>query len=139
MCDLAFLYHTGKEVPQDYAKAASLYRRAGETGYPLAMLPLAELYCTGRGVPRDVKWAKFWLIRAKTSGIVVRSDIERALMRGMRTPWQRMAPHLFMGLGALAGILGLLRLRNIRRRLDAEGAERARPVMPLEESMAAIS
>ena len=139
MFDLASIYHLGKDVPRDYAKAAPLYRCAAQEGYPLAMLPLAELYCTGRGVPRDVNWAKFWLIRAKTSGAVVPTGVERALMRGMRTPWQRMAPHVAMGLGALAGIIGLLRLRNIRRRLQAERKGRAESVLALGERMSATS
>jgi hypothetical protein len=58
------------------------------------------------------------------------------MIRAMRTPWQRMAPHVAMGFGALAGILGLLRLRSIRGRLDVERQWRAeeRAVPPAEST-----
>jgi TPR repeat protein len=54
---LAHLYETGKGVPQDYARAATLYRKATASDGFSGQYGLARLYDQGLGVPRDANKA----------------------------------------------------------------------------------
>ena len=47
------LYLEGRELPQDYGRAAELFRAAVQAGSPDAAYALAILYREGRGVPKD--------------------------------------------------------------------------------------
>ena len=58
---LAYLFETGRGVPQNYAEAAMWYRRAAEQGDSLAQYSLGLLYDRGQGVPRDIVEASKWL------------------------------------------------------------------------------
>ncbi len=57
---LAELYIVGRVVPQNYAKAASLYRQSADMGDREAQLELGFLYFTGRGVEQDYEKAFKW-------------------------------------------------------------------------------
>lgn len=48
-------------MPQDYAQAASWYRKAAEQSNARAQYFLGRLYDKGRGVPQDFAEAYFWL------------------------------------------------------------------------------
>ena len=61
---LGLLYEQGNGVPQDFAKAAEWYRRAGERGSSLAQHRLGLLYKTGAGVGSYSTEAYFWLYLA---------------------------------------------------------------------------
>ena len=61
-------YETGKGVPQDYAQAASWYRKAAEQGSDDAQLQLGFLYESGRGVPQDYAQAALWYRKAAEQG-----------------------------------------------------------------------
>ena len=58
---LAYLFETGRGVPQNYTEAAMWYRRAAEQGDSLAQYSLGLLYDRGQGVPRDIVEASKWL------------------------------------------------------------------------------
>ncbi|HBB17858.1 MAG TPA: hypothetical protein DCZ97_12985 [Syntrophus sp. (in: bacteria)] len=53
-------YFKGRDVSQDYKKAAELFRQAGELGDSRAQYYLAQLYLHGRGVSRDPVEALKW-------------------------------------------------------------------------------
>ena len=61
--DLALLYLEGQLFPQDFARAAELFRAAAQAGNPEAQYALATLYKEGRGVPKDVTEAARLLAR----------------------------------------------------------------------------
>lgn len=58
---LAYMFETGRGVPQNYTEAAMWYRRAAEQGDSLAQYFLGLLYDRGQGVPRDIVEASKWL------------------------------------------------------------------------------
>ena len=51
------LYLEGQLFPQDYARAAELFRGAAQAGNPEAQYALATLYKDGRGVSKDMAQA----------------------------------------------------------------------------------
>jgi uncharacterized protein len=58
---LGFRYENGFGVPQDYAAAADLYRRAAEQGDAFAQSRLGISYDRGHGVPYDLILSYKWL------------------------------------------------------------------------------
>lgn len=58
---LAYMFETGRGVPQNYTEAAMWYRRAAEQGDSLAQYSLGLLYDRGQGVPRNIVEASKWL------------------------------------------------------------------------------
>jgi TPR repeat protein len=54
----------GKIFPQDFARAAELFRSAADMGNPEAQYALATLYKEGRGVPKDLAAAAHLLAAA---------------------------------------------------------------------------
>ena len=65
---LAKIIETGKGVPQDYNRAADLYRIAAEAGLVQAQASLGKLYANGEGVEQDDEKAVFWLTKAAEEG-----------------------------------------------------------------------
>lgn len=64
--NLGCLYHYGKGVMRDFAKAKDLYHRAAVAGEPRGYLSLAYVYMWGKGVPIDLYAAEEYLHMAKT-------------------------------------------------------------------------
>jgi TPR repeat protein len=62
--NLAVLYALGDGVAQDYASAASWFRKAAESGHPAAQFNLAVMYERGLGLPADAEAAFAWYRRA---------------------------------------------------------------------------
>jgi hypothetical protein len=58
---LGNMHHNGTGVPQDYAKAARLYRLAAEQGYAKAQHNLGVMYKNGWGVAQDDAEAARWM------------------------------------------------------------------------------
>ncbi|HLI99442.1 MAG TPA: tetratricopeptide repeat protein [Bradyrhizobium sp.] len=58
---LGFRYENGFGVPQNYAAATDLYRRAAEQGDVFAQSRLGLSYDKGHGVPQDFILAYKWL------------------------------------------------------------------------------
>ena len=55
-------------MPQDYAAAASWYRKAAEQGNAIAQFHLGFMYDFGRGVPQDYAAAVSWYRKAAEQG-----------------------------------------------------------------------
>jgi TPR repeat protein len=62
--NLAVLYALGDGIAQDYASAASWFRKAAESGNPAAQFNLAVMYERGFGLPADKEAAFGWYRRA---------------------------------------------------------------------------
>ncbi len=65
---LGFLYAQGQGVPQDYAQAASWFRKAADQGDALAQTSLGVMYANGQGVPRNYAQAASWYRKAADQG-----------------------------------------------------------------------
>ena len=71
---IAGRYAMGEGVPQDFAHAATRYRKAAEQGYALAQTNLGLLYEDGKGVPQDFGKAATWLRKAADQGDAAAQD-----------------------------------------------------------------
>lgn len=67
---LAYLYDTGRGVPQNDAEAVKWYRMDADQGNASAQFNLGNMYCNGRGIPQDYVQAHMWfnLAAARFSG-----------------------------------------------------------------------
>ena len=65
---LGILAETGKNVPQDFARAAELYETAAKMGLAQAQTRLGMLYEDGKGVPQNNEKAIEWLTKAAEQG-----------------------------------------------------------------------
>ncbi|MGI8840806.1 MAG: tetratricopeptide repeat protein [Caulobacteraceae bacterium] len=61
--ELGRMYEGGQGVTQDYARAASWYRKAAIQGDAKAQLLLALMYARGQGVPQDDAQGLQWLAK----------------------------------------------------------------------------
>ena len=66
--EIALMYHKGKGVPQNYAKAVVWYRKAAEQGLSRAQTNLGVMYSEGQGVPEDHAVAVDWFRKAAEQG-----------------------------------------------------------------------
>src|SRR5271154_3169090 len=57
------------EVLQDYAQAATWFRKAADLGNPVAQVNLGNLYVEGKGMPRDYSQAAEWYRKAADQGV----------------------------------------------------------------------
>jgi TPR repeat protein len=67
--DLGRAYHLGKGVPQDFTKAAELYRQAGAQGNAKAMYNLGYMYDHAQGVTKDSAMAAQWFQKSADLGL----------------------------------------------------------------------
>jgi len=65
---LGAMYHNGKGVPKDYAKAAEWYQKAAAQGNANAQFILGLIYKNGEDVPKDAAKAVEWYQRAAVQG-----------------------------------------------------------------------
>jgi len=65
---LAVMYHTGKGVEKDYAKARDWYTKAAEQGNAKAQNNLGIIFRRGHGVERDSREAFTWIWMAAMQG-----------------------------------------------------------------------
>jgi hypothetical protein len=149
------MFEEGLGVPADPARAAALYRRAGESGEghyaALGKLHYASALHTGMGVPRDEAEARRWFEAAAREGSPDAAEFLRTghhtgsrdrLGRGVGVPTeavagqalQRQLPVALTGLpgwqalalgGLLAALAGLGAWRQARR--TRRGASRPQP------------
>ncbi|MGK2959439.1 MAG: tetratricopeptide repeat protein [Acidimicrobiales bacterium] len=54
------MFDDGHGVPQDYAEAVGLYRKAAEQGHARAQYNLGIMYAKGQGVAQDYVQAHMW-------------------------------------------------------------------------------
>jgi Sel1 repeat len=66
---LGWLYHHGRGVAQDYAKAREWYEKAADKGDRMAMLNLGGFYTFGHGGAQDYAKAREWLEKAADEGV----------------------------------------------------------------------
>jgi TPR repeat protein len=62
------MYAKGQGVAQDYAEAATWYRKAAEQGYAPAQCKLGTMYSQGHGVTQDYAEAMKWYRKAAEQG-----------------------------------------------------------------------
>ncbi len=68
MTNLGALYHDGRGVAQDYAKAREWYEKAAAKDDADAMFNLGLLYDNGQGVAQDYAKARAWYQKAAAKG-----------------------------------------------------------------------
>src|SRR5271165_2262852 len=61
-------YFLGKDVAQDYSKAAELFRKAAEQGNAPAQNDLGVMFESGLGVEQDPTQAVYWFTRSAEQG-----------------------------------------------------------------------
>jgi uncharacterized protein len=66
--NLGIMYDKGRGVPQDYATAASWWRKSAKQGFAIAQFKLGGLYYEGRGVPQDHATAVSWYRKSAEQG-----------------------------------------------------------------------
>ena len=66
--NLGSMYDNGRGVAQDYAAAASWYRKAADQGNAFAQSNLGVMYYNGKGVAQDYVQAHKWFNLGATSG-----------------------------------------------------------------------
>ncbi len=66
--DLALFYMQGRDVEQDFKRAASLLQSAADKGNPEAQYALAGMYKEGRGVSKDLEKSALLLAKASIAG-----------------------------------------------------------------------
>ena len=76
--DLATLYHEGRHLPKDVARAAKWYRKAAAQGHAPAQINLAMMHLGGDGVKADLFEARKWFTQAADQG-----DAEGQVALGM--------------------------------------------------------
>jgi len=65
---LGKMAETGRQVPQDFKRAADLYLIAADAGLVQGEAALGKLYANGEGVAQDNEKAIFWLTKAAEQG-----------------------------------------------------------------------
>lgn len=65
---LGLKYFFGDGVPQDYARARSLFQKACDGGMSGSCESLGDMYLTGQGVPKNAAKGKQWLQKACVMG-----------------------------------------------------------------------
>jgi TPR repeat protein len=68
MSVLGWLYHGGRGVVQDYAKAREWFEKAADKGHGMAMLNLGQYYHFGWGGAQDYAKAREWYEKAADKG-----------------------------------------------------------------------
>ena len=69
--DLGRMYHLGRGVSKDFAKAAELYRKSADQGNAKAMYNLGYLYSRAEGMPQDDATAYQWFQKSADAGLPV--------------------------------------------------------------------
>lgn len=71
MCNLGYMYQSGRGVILSHKKAFDLYSRAAENGYGRGFLMIALCYIQGINVEEDAVTALGWFIKAAEAGNVL--------------------------------------------------------------------
>ncbi|WP_185776615.1 tetratricopeptide repeat protein [Pandoraea apista] len=80
---LGMIYEYGYGVPRDPKAAVNLYKRAANTGYPIAQTLLGEIYFEGKLAQRDYAESEKWLARAASQDYT-RARLDLAQVRATR-------------------------------------------------------
>jgi Sel1 repeat len=72
--NLGNIYLAGTGVPQDYAQAMQLFRKAADRGYAEAQYNVGLMYFRGQGMPEDDVQAYIWFNLAAAGGFAKAAD-----------------------------------------------------------------
>lgn len=78
---LGYAYAFGKNLPQDYEKAAFWYRKAAEQGFVTAEYNLGVFYLKGQGIAQDKGIARSWFQQAADKGNAKAKEALQKLFR----------------------------------------------------------
>ena len=119
------MYDNGQGVPQDYAAAASWYRKAAEQGDAVAQVNLGVMYRDGQGVPQDYAAAVSWYRKAAEQGYA-NAQFNLGLMyaNGQGVPQDYVTAHMWFNLAAASGDNERGRKSGYGRRADDARADR---------------
>jgi TPR repeat protein len=95
------VYERGIGVPQDYAQAADLYRRAADKGDADAQFNLAILYDNGTGAPKNYMAAAGWYEKAAEQGLPrAQFNLGSMYANGQGTPVNLPEAYVWLALSA---------------------------------------
>jgi TPR repeat protein len=98
---LGVLYHQGRGIPQDYAKARMWYVKAAAQGYAMAQYNLGWLYENGDGVPQDYAKARKWYEKAAARGYAqAQSNLAALYANGNGVPKNYVRAYMWWSLAA---------------------------------------
>jgi TPR repeat protein len=81
------MYHRGRGLPKDAAKAAEWYRKAADQGDAAAAARLGSMYRIGEGLPRDqVQAARWYAMGAQKGNPLAQVGLGFMAMEGVGTP-----------------------------------------------------
>ncbi len=66
--NIALMYDSGKDIPQDDAEAIKWYKKAAEQGYAPALYNLSMISFFGKGAPQNYEAAYKWIVLADAYG-----------------------------------------------------------------------
>ena len=99
--NLGVIYANGQGVPQDYAAAASWYRKAADQGHAIAQNNLGSMYRIGQGVPQDYAAAVSWYRKAADQGYATAQNNLGSMYRiGQGVPQNYVQEHKWFSLSA---------------------------------------
>jgi membrane fusion protein (multidrug efflux system) len=85
--NLAMLYYSGKEVPQDYIMAADWYIKSAKNGNGKAFYQLGQMSYMGQGVPQSHKRAAYRYRQAAALGnFAAKSRLQMMYAQGLSVP-----------------------------------------------------
>jgi TPR repeat protein len=98
------MYEEGKGVPQDYAAAASWFRKAAEQGNAYAQHFCGLMYARGKGVPNDYAIAASWFrMAAEQENAGSQSSLGLLYAEGLGVPQDHVEAHKWFNLAAANG------------------------------------
>jgi len=99
--NLGGLYYKGEGLPQDYAAAASWYRKAADQGLAGAQSFLGQLYYKGEGLPQDYAASASWYRKAADRGnVIAQFNLGSLYERGLGVPQNYVQAHKWYNLAA---------------------------------------
>lgn len=122
----AYKYQKGKGVPQDYARALSLYRQAADlanskenmfSNGSAARCNLADMYELGQGVTQDYGQALYWYMKsAEQENPVAQYSLGKMYRDGRGVPQDRDQAHAWFAKSAAHGHEGaIFELKELQR------------------------
>ena len=99
--NIAYMYHKGQGVPQNYGAAIDWYRRAAEQGDAEAQFHLGIMHYRGLGVERDFKAAVAWYTKSANQGYIgAQNNLGSLYSKGEGVPQDYVAAHMWFNLAA---------------------------------------
>lgn len=74
MYGAGYMLYRGQGVEQNYENAVMLFKKGAEMGRPSCMYNLGVCYRNGYGIEKDIEKAKYWLVKADSTGYQFAND-----------------------------------------------------------------